>query len=449
MRQGSSAMKGRVVGRFALAERGTSVRRECVAGATTFATMSYIIFVQPAVLSQAGMDFGAVMVATCAASAVATVLMALLANYPIALAPAMGHNFYFAFGVCLGLGVPWQVALGANCLAGLAFVFLSLVGVRERIIDAIPESLQHAISAGIGLLITFVGLQWSGLVVAHPGTVVALGSLAHPPVLLAVGGLALLFALYALRIPGAIVLSMLAATLVGVAAGVVEYRGIASWPPSIGPTLLQLDVTGALQPSMVEAVFIFFFLALFDTVGTLIGVADRAGFLRDGKLPRARQALLADSLGIVQGTLWGTSTITSYVESAAGVAEGGRTGLANLVTAGLFAAALFVSPLAQTIGSGVVVGSRQLYPIVAPPLVLIGAFMIAGAARIHWQDPAEGLPAFLCMVMMPFTFSIADGIGFGILAHCLIRLVQRRARELHWLLPLAAALFVVRYALAR
>jgi len=442
-------MKGRVTGWFALAERGTSVRRECVAGATTFATMSYIIFVQPAVLSQAGMDFGAVMVATCAASAVGTVLMGLLANYPIALAPAMGHNFYFAFGVCLGLGVPWQVALGANFLAGLAFVLLSLVGIRERIIDAIPESLQHAIGAGIGLLITFVGLQWSGLVVSHPGTVVALGSFGQPPVLLSLGGLILLFALSALRVPAAIVLSMVAATLVGVATGVLSYRGLASWPPPVRPTLLQLDVAGALRPEMVEAVFVFFFLALFDTVGTLIGVADRAGFLRDGKLPRARQALLADSLGIVQGTLWGTSTITSYVESAAGVAEGGRTGLANLVTAALFVAALFLAPLAETIGSGVEVGSRHLYPIVAPPLVLIGAFMVAGVARVQWHDPGEGLPAFLCMVMTPFTFSIADGIGFGILAHCLIRVVQRRAKELHWLLPVAAVLFAVRYALAR
>ena len=430
-----------------LAAQGTSLRREIVAGATTFATMSYIIFVQPTVLAKAGMDFGAVMVATCVGSAVATALMGWLANYPIALAPAMGHNFYFAFGVCLAMGIPWPVALGANFLAGAAFVVLSAVGVRERIISAIPASLQHAIAAGIGLLIGFIGLQWGGLVEAQEGTLVKLGNLASPPALLTVGGLVLLFSLYTLRVPGAILLTMLATTIAGLAAGLLHYRGIVSWPPSPAPTLLRLDVLGALRPGMIEVVFVFFFLALFDTVGTLIGVADRAGLLRNGQLPRARRALLADSLGIVHGTLWGTSTITSYVESAAGVAEGGRTGLANYVTAGLFVAALFVFPLAQTIGSGVPTGSAVLYPVVAPPLVLIGAFMLASAAKIDWSDPGDGVPAFLCMTMMPFTLSIADGIGFGIIAHCLIRLVQRRGAELHWLLLAAAAIFILRFGL--
>jgi AGZA family xanthine/uracil permease-like MFS transporter len=339
---------------FDLAAQGTSWRREVTAGATTFATMSYIIFVQPAVLSQAGMDAGAVMVATCVASAIGTLLMAVLANYPIALAPAMGHNFYFTFGVCLALGIPWQTALGANFLAGALFVVLSLVGIRERIIEAMPPSLQHAISAGIGLLIAFVGLQWAGLVQAQPGTLVGLGDLSRPSALLAVGGLVLVFGLHAARIPGAVLLTMAATTVAGLASGVLTFHGLVSWPPSLAPTFLRLDITGALDARLIEATFLFFFLALFDTVGTLIGVAARAGLLRpDGTLPRARAALLADSLAIVQGTLWGTSTITSYVESAAGVAEGGRTGAANLVTAGLFLSALFIAPLAQTISSGV------------------------------------------------------------------------------------------------
>lgn len=431
---------------FELNAHGTSARREVVAGATTFATMSYIIFVQPTVLGAAGMDFGAVMVATCVSSAVATLLMGVMANYPIALAPAMGHNFYFAFGVCLALGIPWQVALGGNFLAGVAFVILSAVGIRERIIEAIPPSLQHAIGAGIGLLIAFVGLQWGGLVQAHPGTLVALGDLTHPVVLLALGGMALLFTLHALQVPGAILLTMLATTLAGLASGLLTYRGIVGWPPSVAPTFLQLDLAGALRPGMIEVVFIFFFLALFDTVGTLIGVASRAGLLRNGTLPRARQALLADSLGIVHGTLWGTSTVTSYVESAAGVAEGGRTGAANLVTAALFIVALFVSPLAQTVGTGIHVASLVLYPVVAPPLVLIGAFMMASAGQIDWRDAGDAVPAFLCMIIMPFTLSIADGIGFGIIAHCLLRLAQRRGRELHWLLLVSALLFVVRFA---
>lgn len=433
--------------RFDLAAHGTTVRREVVAGATTFAAMSYIIFVQPTVLSVTGMDFGAVMVATCIASAVATLLMGLAANYPIALAPAMGHNFYFAYGVCLGLGVPWQTALGANCLAGLAFVALSAVGLREHVIDAIPNSIQRAVAPGIGLLIAFVGLQWGGIVTARPGTIVGLGNLGSPPVLVALGGVLLLFVLHVRRVPGAVLLTMLASSLACVWTGLLPFAGVIGTPPSIAPTFLQLDVLSALHPRMLEAFLLFFFLALFDTVGTLVGVADRAGLLREGKLPRARSALLADSIGIVQGTLWGTSTITSYVESAAGVAEGGRTGLANVVTAGLFVLALFFSPLAQTIGGGIPEGALRLQPIVAPPLILIGGFMMAGVAGLDWGDPGEALPAFLCMAMMPLSFSIADGIGFGLLAHSAIRLGQGRGRELGLPVLAVSVLFALRFAL--
>jgi AGZA family xanthine/uracil permease-like MFS transporter len=433
--------------RFGLERNGTTVRREIVAGATTFAAMSYIIFVQPTVLAVAGMDFGAVMTATCVASAVATLLMGLLANYPIALAPAMGHNFYFVYGVCLALGVPWQVALGANCVAGLAFVVLSAVGLREHIIDVLPASLKHAIGAGIGLLIAFVGLQWGGVVGANRGTLVGLGHLTSAPVLVTLGGLLQLFALHARRVPGAVLITMLTSALVSVSIGLLPFKGVLSLPPSVRPTLLQLDLAGALEPAMLEAFFLFFFLALFDTVGTLVAVADRAGLLRDGSLPRARRALLSDSIGIVQGTLWGTSTITSYVESAAGVAEGGRTGLANLVTAALFLLALFFGPLAETVGGGVLVGSTRLQPVVAPPLILIGAFMMSGAAQIDWRDPGEALPAFLCIAMMPLSFSIADGIGFGLLAHCAVRVAQGRSRELNGLLAAAVLLFALRFAL--
>jgi AGZA family xanthine/uracil permease-like MFS transporter len=436
-----------MLARFELEKNGTTVRRELVAGVTTFAAMSYIIAVQPALLSLAGMDFGAVLVATCVASAVATLLMAFLANYPIALAPAMGHNFYFVYGVCLTLRVPWQVALGANCLAGITFVLLSSVGLRERIIEALPPSLQRAIGAGIGLLIAFVGLQWGGIVTAAPGTLVTLGSLTSLPVLVSLGGVLLVFCLHARGVPGAILITMLVSASVCLATGLLPFRGLLSWPPSPRPTALQLDVLGALRPDMIEAFFLFFFLALFDTVGTLVGVAGRAGLLRDGRLPRARRALLADSLGIVHGTLWGTSTITSYVESAAGVAEGGRTGLANLFTAALFLAALFFSPLVETIAGGIAVGDGRLQPVVAPPLILIGAFMMASAAEIRWRDAGEALPAFLCIAMMPLSFSIADGIGFGLLAHCAVRLAQGRGAEIGWLTGGAAGLFALRFAL--
>jgi len=431
---------------FDLRAHRTTARREIIAGATTFAAMSYIIVVQPTVLAAAGMDFDAVMAATCLASCVATLLMGFLANYPIALAPAMGHNFYFVYGVCLGLGVPWQDALGANFLAGVVFVVLSAVGLRERVIQILPASLKHAIGAGIGLLIAFVGLQWGGVVIARPGTLVGLGHLTAAPVAITLGGILLLFALHARRVPGAVPLTMVVTALACVGTGLVPFAGIAGWPPSVRPTLFQLDIAGAVRPSMLEALFLFFFLALFDTVGTLIGVADRAGLLRNGELPRARRALLADSLGIVQGTLWGTSTITSYVESAAGVAEGGRTGLANVITAMLFLAALFFAPLARTIAGGVDLDGVHLQPVVAPPLVLIGAFMMASAAQIAWRDPEEALPAFLCIAMMPLSFSIADGIGFGILAHCGLRLALGRIREIDPLLGIAGLLFVLRFA---
>jgi AGZA family xanthine/uracil permease-like MFS transporter len=263
----------------------------------------------------------------------------------------------------------------------------------------------------------------------------------------AVGGVFLLFALHARRVPGAVLLTMAASTVLCVSIGLLPLRGVVSRPPSIAPTFLQLDILGALRPEMLEAFFLFFFLALFDTVGTLVGVAERAGLLVNGQLPRARRALLADSIGIVQGTLWGTSTITSYVESAAGVAEGGRTGLANVVTAALFLAALFFAPLALTIGGGVEVDGVRLQPIVAPPLILIGAFMMASAARVSWADPGEGLPAFLCIALMPLSFSIADGIGAGLIAHGVVRAAQGRAREVDPWAAVAAALFVLRFAL--
>src|SRR5437762_552921 len=278
--------------RFALAANGTNVRTEALAGVTTFLTMAYIIFVQPAVLSAAGMDFGAVLTATCLATAFATILMALLANYPIAVAPAMGHNFFFAYSVVLGMKVPWRVALGAVAIAGVIFILTAGIGLRERLITAIPTSIKHAIAAGIGLLIAMVGLQWAGLVVAAPGTLVTLGDLHSRPVLLAISALVLTAILMARRVPGAMLWGILASTAIGLPLGIVRYQGIASAPPSLAPTIAQLDIVGALAPGMVPVVLIFFFLALFDSVGTLVGVGSQAGLMRDGTLPRARQALL-------------------------------------------------------------------------------------------------------------------------------------------------------------
>ena len=330
--------------KFALAERGTTVRTETLAGVTTFLTMAYIIFVQPAVLSACGMDFGAVLVATCLSTACATALMAWLANYPIAVAPAMGHNFFFAYSVVLGMHVPWRVALGCVAIAGLLFVATAGIGLRERLITAIPGSLKRAIAAGIGLLIATIGLEWAGIVVAAPGTLVALGSFRSRPVLLALAGLAWTSVLVARRVPGAFLWGILASTLAGLSLGIVRYEGVASLPPSIAPTLFQLDIVGAFAPGMMAAVLVFFFLALFDSVGTLVAVGEQAGLMRGGTLPRAREALLADALGTVAGAALGTSTVTAYIESGAGVAAGGRTGLSSLVTALLFLLSLFLYP---------------------------------------------------------------------------------------------------------
>jgi len=437
---------------FQLRARGTDVRTEILGGVTTFATLSYIVLVQPAVLATTGMDAGAVLTATCLASAFATALMGLWANYPFAVAPAMGHNFYFAFMVAAplaqgGLGVPWRTALGANCLAGLAFLALSLAGLRERLIDAIPDPLKHAIAAGIGLLITLVGFEWAGLVRAAPGTLVALGSLRQPATLLAAAGTLLIAALRVRHVRGAILLGTLATGMGTVLLGVVPYRGLFAAPPSLVPTFARLDVAGALRPELLPVVLVLLFLGLFDTVGTLIAVSERAGFLEDGRLPRAREAMATDAVGTVVGTVLGTSTVTAYVESAAGVAEGARTGLASLVTAALLLGALFCAPLARMAGDGVRVGDAVLYPVVAPALITVGSLMIGSVARIDLADPAAGLAAFLTLVGIPFAFSITDGIGFGFVSYAVLMVAAGRAREVPSLLWLFAVLLALRWAL--
>ena len=437
---------------FQLRARGTDVRTEVVGGATTFAALSYIVFVQPAVLATTGMDPGAVLTATCLASAFATALMGLWARYPIAVAPAMGHNFYFAFVVAGplaagGLGYSWQAALGANCVAGLAFLLLSLIGLRERLIEAIPASLQHAIAAGIGLLLALVGFEWAGLVRAAPGTLIALGDVRQPATAVAVGGTLLIAALLVRRSRGAILVGTAATAVAAVALGLVPYRGVAALPPSLAPTVARLELGRVLEPRLLPAVFVLFLLGLFDTVGTLVGVTERAGFLTDGRLPRARQAMATDALGTIVGTVLGTSTVTAYVESAAGVEAGARSGLASLVTAALLLAALFFAPLARMAGTPVVVGDRTLHPIVAPALIAVGSFMLRALTRVDFTDPPVAFASFLTVVTMPFAFSITDGIAFGFIAYAVLMLAAGRARTVHPILYLFAGLFLVRYAL--
>ncbi len=431
---------------FGLKEQGTTPGREIAAGLTTFMTMSYIIFVQPAVLGAAGMDPGAVMVATCLASAVGTLLMAFLANYPIAMAPAMGHNFYFTYIVVLTLGYTWQEALGAVFVAGLIFILLSTVGLRETLMNVLPGCLKNGIPVGIGLLITLVGLEWSGIVAAHPVTYVTLGKLKSTPTLVSILGLVVMATLLALRVRGAVLIGILVTAAAGLAFGVIEFGGIAAAPPSLDPTLFKLSIPNVFKdPHLITVIFVFLFLDLFDTIGTLIGVSQQGGLMKDGKLPRARRALLSDAIATSSGALLGTSTVTSYVESAAGISAGGRTGLTGVVAAALFLLAIFLSPLVHTIGAGIDAGGVTLYPVIAPALIIVGSMMFKNVIHVEWEDYTESIPAFLTLIMMPLTFSITEGISFGVISYALLKLLSGKGKKVHWLIYLFAVLFVARY----
>ncbi len=432
---------------FHLSGSQTTIRTEILAGITTFMTMSYIIFVQPAVLSTTGMDFQAVLAATCIVSAFGCFLMAFLANYPIAVAPAMGHNFFFAFTVVATMHYPWQIALGAVFISGIVFLLMSVWGVREALIHAIPDSLKRGIAVGIGLLITLVGLEWSGFLAANPATLLTLGDLHHPSVWMSGAGIIVTSVLLVRRSRGAILAGILTSTFLGLAFGIVHFHGVASAPPSLAPIAFKLDIIGALKLGAVPVIFIFFFLDLFDSIGSLIGIAEQGGFMRNGQLPRAREALLADAIGTSVSSLLGNSPVVSYIESAAGVAEGGRTGLANIVTGLLMLSGLFFAPLAQMIGEGYKSPSGlMLYPTVAPALMVVGAFMMRNVGRIEWDDPFEYIPAFITIAFIPFTFSITDGIAFGFISYVLLSVIAGRYRKLHWLMVLFTVLFVIRYA---
>lgn len=426
----------------------TSLRRDVVGGLTTFLTMAYIVIVNPAVLAETGMDFGAVMTATCLAAALATATMGFVANYPIAMAPAMGENFFFV-AVAVSMGHGWRVALGAVFLSGVAFFALTALGVRERIVDALPASLRHAIAVGIGLFVALLGLTAAGIVEKPPGGgILHLGDLTREPTLIACGGVLVTVALLARGVPGALLVGIGLATAVAWSLGLVHWQGVFERPPSLAPTFLQLDVVGALQPRALPAVLIFLFMAVFDAIGTLVAIGEQGGFFRNGKLPRARQALLADSAGTVVGACLGTATVTAYIESATGVAAGARTGRANFVTAAGFVAALFCAPLVRMIGGGVpVAGGAILQPLTAPALIVVGGLMARNVTHVDWDDPTEAFPAFLVMIGIPFTWSIADGIAFGFIARPILKLLSGRAREASPVAYALGALFVLRYAL--
>ena len=439
---------------FQLKKHGTDVATEAAAGASTFLTMSYIIFVQPAVLAATGMDFNSVMMATCLSSAFGSILMALMANYPIAMAPAMGHNFFFAFTVCGavasgGMGFTWQQALAANLISGVLLTAMCYAGMIEGVIAAVPASLRHGIAVGIGLLIALLGLEWGGLVVSAPGVLVGMGSLHSPPALVTLAGVFVIVGLMIRKVRGAILIGILASAALALALGIARFHGIASIPPSIAPTLFKYDFQGLFSnTNVLAAIAIFLFLDLFDNVGTLVGVGSKAGLVnKDGKMPMAVQAMTANAIATVGGTVAGTSTVTSYIESAAGVAVGGRTGLTALVTALLFILAIFFAPLAQTVGGGYqTANGAYLYPVIAPALIVVGSLMISLAKEIDWEDQAEAFPAYLTIIIIPFTVSITDGIAAGFISYSALKTAKGDFASTPKLVHVLAVLFILRYA---
>ena len=462
---------------FKLSENQTTVRTEMLAGVTTFLTMAYIIVVQPAVLSgkmfgtETGMEFGAVTTATCISAALATVIMALYARYPIAQAPGMGENFFFVFSAvpaatAAGFADGWQVALGVVFISGVLFLILSLIGLRELIFDSISPSLKNAIAAGIGLFIAFIGLKQAGVIVKDPGTAVTMNAhFASPDLIIFFVGVLATAVLHARRVRGSILWGIIVATALAcllkltlphMPAGIsashdvtksmlatrFEFAtAIVAPPPSLTPTFLKMDLARALAPAMLPFIFVFLFMLTFDAIGTLIGVCEQAGFMRGNQLPRAKEAMVSDAIATVAGAALGTSTVTSFIESAAGVEAGGRTGLTGLVVAALFMVALFFSPVIAMIGT--------YPPITAPALTIVGAMMMQNVTKIEWKDYTESIPAFLIIVGIPFSYSIADGLALGFISYAIVKAFSGRAREISWLTYLLAIVLVIYFVFVR
>ena len=416
---------------FKLTQSGTTVRTELLAGLTTFLTMVYIIFVNPSILGDAGMPKESVFVATCLVAALGTAVMGLYANYPIAMAPGMGLNAYFAYAVVLGMGIPWPAALGAVFMSGCLFILVSLLGLRGMIVNGIPKSMRVAITVGLGMFLALIALKNAGIVVASPATLVKAGDLHKPEAIMAIVGFFAIVALDRLRVKGAILIGIVLVTVLSFFFGGNTYNGIFSAPPSIEPTLFKLDIMGALSVGILNVVLVFFLVELFDATGTLMGVARRAGLLVEGKMDRLNKALLADSGAIVAGSVLGTSSTTAYLESASGVQAGGRTGLTALTVAVLFLACLFIAPLA-----GVVPAYAT-----APALLFVACLMLSDLGEVEWGDSTESIPAAVTALVMPFTFSIAEGIAFGFISYAVLKLLTGRAREVAPVVWVIAALF--------
>ncbi|MBV7317072.1 NCS2 family permease [Shewanella sp. NIFS-20-20] len=421
---------------FKLSANNTTLKQEVIAGTTTFLTMAYIIFVNPMILAGAGMDQGAVFVATCVAAAIGCIVMGLLANYPIALAPGMGLNAFFTYTVVGEMGYSWETALGAVFMSGICFMVLSLVRIREWIVNSIPMSLRLGIAAGIGLFLALIALQNAGIVVSNPATMISMGDITSFNAAMSALGFFIIIALVQRGYKAAVILSILSVTALGVFFGGIEYKGIVSMPPSVMPTFMQMDVAGVLEISMISVVFAFLFVDLFDTSGTLVAVAQRGGFLDDkGRLPRLNRALLADSTATIAGAALGTSTTTSYIESTAGVSAGGRTGLTAVVVGLLFLAALFISPLAGMVPTYATAGT----------LFYVAILMMSGLVHVEWDDLTEAAPVVVVCILMPLTYSIATGIALGFITYAAVKLMSGRVRELNIGVSLLAVMFLAKF----
>jgi len=421
---------------FKLKQHNTSLKQEAIAGLTTFLTMAYIIFVNPMMLADAGMDHGAVFVATCLAAAIGCLVMGLLANYPIALAPGMGLNAFFTYTVVGEMGYSWETALGAVFMSGVCFLILSLVRIREWIVNCIPMSLRFGIAAGIGLFLALIGLKNAGIVVASPATLVTMGDITSFPALMAALGFFLIIAMVHRGLKAAVIFSILIVTALGMIFGDVQYQGLVAMPPSIAPTFMKMDLSSVLEISMLSVVFAFLFVDLFDTSGTLVAIAQRGGLLDEkGRLPRVKRALTADSVATITGAALGTSTTTSYIESIAGVSAGGRTGLTAVVVGLLFVAALFLSPLAAMVPAYATTGT----------LFYVAILMMSGLVNVDWEDITEAAPVVVTCLLMPLTFSIANAIGLGFISYAAIKLMTGRFKDLNSGILVVAALFVAKF----
>jgi AGZA family xanthine/uracil permease-like MFS transporter len=432
----SMSLRRRLEEYFEFAQLGTDWRTEILAGFTTFMTMAYIVFVNPAILHETGMPLAAVTAATCLSAAIGSFLMGGFARYPIALAPGMGLNAYFTYTVVKGMGIPWQAALGAVFLSGIAFFVLTLIGVRQLIISAIPHELHSSVAAGVGLFIAFIGFRNSGIVVTNPATVVTLGNLSDKSTALAVFGLLVIAALLAWRVRAAMLIGILATTVLGLV------TGVAKWSPQfyslsdLSATAFQLDIAATLRIGFLEIVFVFLFIDMFDNIGTLLAVGKKAGlFDKAHQIPRVNRILLSDAAATVVGSLSGTSTVVSYIESAAGVAAGGRSGVTAVVTGALFLVALFVAPVVGAIPAAAT----------APALIIVGSLMMSVVAEVEWSDPEVAVPAFLTMMAIPLTFSIANGLAFGFTAFTIIKVLRGKFRDVSWVVYALTAIFVIRF----